>query len=179
MGLVGTLLNGVRFSVTGHWKLVEFCLLLLLQAWVMCGFTPSLLVLWCCVFCLFLSVDLFLNSFLNLLQSYIHFVCWRSGCQACGLLAPQLRITPALLALEGQVLAAGPRGKALFWLFCLFTLEGIWENLESGAFIPLNPEVSPFFTDSAQAPPPSLPWRFPVPRLWYLLLPCVPDLPPL
>lgn len=52
--------------------------------------------------------------FLNLLQSCIHFVCWRSGCQACGLLAPQLRITPALLALEGQVLAAGQRGKALF-----------------------------------------------------------------
>lgn len=114
----------VWFSATGHWKSVEFCLVVLLQVWVMYGFPASLLILWWCVSCLFSVVGLFLKSLLTSLQCCFHCVSWRFGCQTCGLLAPQPRIEPAPLALEGLVLAAGPRGKALFCLFCLFTFEG-------------------------------------------------------
>ena len=96
----------------------------LLQVRVMYGFPASLLILWWCVSCLFSIVGLFLKSLLTSLQCCFHFVSWRFGCQTCGLLAPQPRIEPAPLALEGLVLAAGPRGKALFCLFCLFTFEG-------------------------------------------------------
>ena len=40
-------------------------------------------------------------------------VFWFFGCKACGILAPQPGIEPALPALEGEVLTTGPPGKSL------------------------------------------------------------------
>ena len=38
---------------------------------------------------------------------------WIFGCEACGILAPQPGIEPALPALEGKVLTTGPPEKSL------------------------------------------------------------------
>ena len=60
----------------------------------------------------------FLKS-LNLLQYCFWFLFWFFGCEACGILAPQLEMEPACPALEGKVLATEPLGKSQYWLILL------------------------------------------------------------
>ena len=52
-------------------------------------------------------------TILNLLQYCFCFMFWFLVCGACGLLSPQPGIKPAPLALEGEVLTTGLRGKSL------------------------------------------------------------------
>ena len=47
-----------------------------------------------------------------LLQYCFCFMLWLFGHEACGILAPWCGITPIPLALEGEYLATGPRGKS-------------------------------------------------------------------
>lgn len=55
--------NSVEFGLFFNYRSFKgcriFCPLVLLKAWVICGFKSSLLVLWCCVLCLFVCLFLF------------------------------------------------------------------------------------------------------------------------
>ena len=53
-----------------------------------------------------------LKVFINLLQYCFCFIFWFVGCKACEILAPQPRIEPTPLALEGKVLTTGSPGKS-------------------------------------------------------------------
>ena len=66
----------------------------------------------------------FLKS-LNLLQYCFWFLFWFFGCEACGILAPQLEMEPASPALEGKVLATEPLGKSQYWLILLIKVTNI------------------------------------------------------
>lgn len=149
---MGTLLDFACFSVTGHWKPVEFCLLVLLQAWVMCGFTSSLLILWCCVFvCLFFIVDLFLKSLLNL---FCVLGFWPPDLQAPSSTAEDQTHTACTGRPHLSRCTARER-PVLSFLFVY--LWGWMRKFEIWCLhCPLNPEVFLFFTDSAQALPPLL-----------------------
>ena len=61
------------------------------------------------------SVFLISLSFFNLywICYYFCFMCWFSGCKACGILAPQSGMESIPPALEGKVLTTGLPGKFL------------------------------------------------------------------
>ena len=62
----------------------------------------------------------FFKSLLNLFQYCFCFMFWFLVCEAYGILAPPPGIEPALPALEGEILTAGPPEKSPSVFVCLF-----------------------------------------------------------
>ena len=72
------------------------------------------------------------KSLLNLLKYCFCFMFWFFGCEAYGILVLQPGFEPSSLALEGEVLTPGPRGKSLACILkskLTVQQEGLWKNV--------------------------------------------------
>ena len=58
---------------------------------------------------------------------------WLFGCEACAILAPQPRIKPAPIALEGEVFTIGPPGK--YQVYLIFKITAWEEEMASHSSI--------------------------------------------
>ena len=79
-----------------------------------------------------------LKVFIESVMYSFCFMFYFFGHKACGILAPQPGIKPALTALEGKVLTIGSPGKSLFFFFFIFFFGSTSRHVELS-----QPEIKP------------------------------------